>query len=502
MSHTPSAAGHSLIEQHGVDTIPEAERTSTPRDVLSILVGSNLAFGVVVFGWLPVSFGLSFWASASALVLGTTLGIVLTAPLALVSLRTATNLSTSSGAFFGVRGRLLGSVIGLLLSLGYTALSLWVGGDVVVGALNRMLGLPTGGASYVVTYSVLAALSATAAVFGYRLLLKLERVLMWAMGALLLAGLFAFAPHFDGSAHGDYLLGGFWQTWLLAVVAAGLSGPIAFITLLGDYTRYVSPARHSSSRVLRSTAVGLFVGLLVPQLFGAFTAVATGAGDDYVGSLIAGAPMWILLPLLLNGLLGSAGNTGLMLYSMGLDLDAILPRATRLQATYVVAALATVLVFLGHFVWSAQSAVTSFVLVLTAIGTPWAVITLIGHRRFRGDYDRQSLQVYNRGTRGGIYWYRSGWNAPATVAWAAGSAIGLCAVDTPVYRGPLLPLTGGIDLSFVLSGALAAVVYVLLSRSARGRAGRAPSPVTGAATGAVTGSAAAAGREQAARLDG
>jgi purine-cytosine permease-like protein len=472
-SHAPST-GHSLIEQHGVDTIPEAERTSSPRDVLSILVGSNLAFGVVVFGWLPVSFGLSFWASASSVILGTVLGIALTAPLALVSLRTATNLSTSSGAHFGVRGRLIGSVVGLLLSLGYTALALWVGGDVVVGALNRMLGLPADGFAYVATYSVLAVLSATAAVFGYRLLLKMEKLLMWAMGGLLLLGLFAFAPHFNGSAHGTYLLGGFWPTWLLSVVAAGLSGPIAFITLLGDYTRYVSPARHSGKRVLRSTCAGLFLGLLIPQLFGTFTAVATGAGNDYVHGLIAGAPAWFLLPLLINGLLGSAGNTGLMLYSMGLDLDAILPRATRLQATYVVAAMATVLVFLGHFVWSAQDAVTSFVLVLTAIGTPWAVITLIGHRRCRGDYDRDSLQVLNKRTRGGVYWYRAGWNMPATIAWAAGSAIGLCAVDTPVYQGPLLSFTGGIDVSFLLSGAVAAVLYVVLSRRSRGRAGVLP----------------------------
>ncbi|WP_441248722.1 purine-cytosine permease family protein [Kitasatospora sp. McL0602] len=468
MSHSPSAG---LIEQHGVETIPEAERTSTPRDVLSILIGSNLAFGVVVFGWLPVSFGLSFWASTSALVLGTALGILLTAPLALISLRTATNLSTSSGAHFGVRGRLIGSLVGLLLSLGYTALSLWVGGDVVVGALNRLLGLPTNGAAYVVTYSVLAVLSATAAVFGYRLLLRLEKVLMWAMSGLLLAGLIAFAPHFDASAHGSYLLGGFWPTWLLAVVSAGLSGPIAFITLLGDYTRYVSPARHSSRKVLWATAGGLFVGLLIPQLFGTFTAVATGAGDNYVASLLAGAPAWFLLPLLVNGLLGSAGNTGLMLYSMGLDLDAILPRASRRQATYVVAALATVLVFLGHFVWSAQDVVTSFVLVLTAIGTPWAVITLIGFRRCRGDYDRQSLQVYNQRTKGGVYWYRAGWSIPATTAWAVGSLVGLGAVDTPVYRGPLLSLTGGIDVSFLLSGLVAAALYVALSRSSRGRAG-------------------------------
>ncbi|WP_035850842.1 purine-cytosine permease family protein [Kitasatospora azatica] len=453
----------SLVEQHGVDTIPEGERTSSPRDIVSILIGSNLAFGVVVFGWLPVSFGLSFWASTAALVVGTLLGIVLVAPLALISLRTATNLSTSSGAHFGVRGRLIGSLVGLLLSLGYTALALWVGGDVVVGALDRLLGLSPHGLVYVATYAVLAALSATAAVFGYRLLLKMEKLLMWSMSALLLLGLFAYLPHFNGSAHGHYLLGGFWATWLLAVVSAGLSGPIAFITLLGDYTRYVSPARHRTARVYWANAAGMFFGMLIPQVFGTFTAVATGAGNDYVGGLIAGAPVWFLVPLLINGLLGSAGNTGLMLYSMGLDLDAILPRATRLQATYVVAAVATVLVFAGHFVWNAQDAVTSFVLVLTAIGTPWAVITLAGFRRCRGEYDRESLQVLNRRSRGGIYWFRAGWNVPATVAWAVGSAIGLAAVDTPVYQGPLLHWTGGIDVSFVLACAVAWALYTVLS---------------------------------------
>lgn len=94
------------IEQRGVDTIPEEERTSGPRDLISILLGSNLCLGVIVFGWLPPSFGLGLWPSLTAIVTGTVVGIAVTAPLALVSLRTATNLSTSSGAQFGVRGRL------------------------------------------------------------------------------------------------------------------------------------------------------------------------------------------------------------------------------------------------------------------------------------------------------------------------------------------------------------------------------------------------------------
>ncbi|MFE0100817.1 cytosine permease [Streptomyces sp. NPDC059009] len=457
------------IEQRGVDTIPDEERTSRPRDLVSILLGSNLCLGVIVFGWLPVSFGLDWWASVSAVVAGTALGTALTAPLALVSLRTGTNLSTSSGAQFGVRGRLVGSVVGLLLSLGYTALTIWIGGDVMVGTLHRLLGLPTGSLSYALVYALLAAATVTGAVYGYRVLLRLSRVLAVGMTALLALGLVAYGPDFTTSAlpgAGGYALGSFWPTWLLALVAAGLSGPIAFITLLGDYTRYISPARHSSRAVLRAAWLGLIAGLLVPQLFGTFTAYAARAALDYAGPLVAAAPGWYLLPLLLAASAGSVGNAGLMLYSMGLDLDAILPRASRARATYTVAVVATACVFAGHYAWKAQDAMTSFVLLLTAIGTPWAVITLIGFVRCRGRYDEEALQVFNRRARGGSYWFRGGWNISATAAWALGALVGVLSVSLPSYEGPLLAMTGGVDCSFLLSGAVGGAAYWLLPRPA------------------------------------
>lgn len=459
-------------EQRGVDTIPEAERTSGPRDLVSILLGSNLCLGVIVFGWLPPSFGLDWWSSVAAVVVGTVVGTVFTAPLALVSLRTATNLSTSSGAQFGVRGRLVGSVIGLLLALGYTALTVWIGGDVMVGVLGRLFGLPAGGASYGVVYGLLAAATVAGAVYGYRVLLAMSRVLAVGMTALLVLGVVAYAPDFTTGAlpdAGGYLLDGFWPTWLLAVVAAGLSGPIAFITLLGDYTRYISPARFSSRRVLHATWLGLMLGLLVPQLFGTFTAYAAHAALDYAGPLVGAAPGWYLVPLLLSASAGTVGNAGLMLYSMGLDLDAILPRASRATATYVVAVIATVCVFTGHYLATAQDAMTSFVLLLTAIGTPWAVITLIGFARCRGVYDADALQVFNRRARGGIYWYTAGWNIPATVSWALGAFVGVLAVSLPSYEGPLATLTNGVDASFLLSGLVGGAAYVLSTPGAVGR---------------------------------
>ena len=152
---------------------------------------------------------------------------------------------------------------------------------------------------------------------------------------------------------------------------------------------------------------------------------------------------------------------------MGLDLDAILPRLSRARATCAVAVVTFARVFAGHFAVEAQTAMTSFVLLPTAIGTPWAVSTLIGFARCRGVYDAEALQVFNRRARGGTYWFTAGWNIPATASWALGAVAGVLAVALPSYEGPLLALTGGIDFSFLLSGAVGGVAYLLIPHRAK-----------------------------------
>jgi purine-cytosine permease-like protein len=461
--HSSSALS---AETYGVDTIPDAERTGRPRDIVAVLLGSNMSLGTIFFGWLPASFGLGFWATVSSLVVGVLIGTALLAPMALVSFRTATNLSTSSGAQFGVRGRLIGSFIGLMLSLGYVALVIWTGGAAVVDSLARLFGTPSGNGAYAFVFVVLAVLGTVLGVYGYRLLIGFNWYLAAGMAVLMVLGVAAYAGQFDSAPFVDgYALGDFWSTWALAAVAAGISGPVAYVTVLGDYSRYFSPSQHTSRAVLSYTALGLIGGLLIPSLFGAFTAFAARGADDYVGPLVAAAPMWFLVPLLLNGIFGTFGNAGLLLYSMGLDLDAIAARLTRIHATVLVAVIATVLLFLGYFAWDANDAVTAFVLMLTAVATPWAVITLIGFVRLRGTYDKDSLQVFNLRTRGGVYWFVGGWNPAATISWALGSTVGLLAVETPIYSGPLLSVFGGVDLSFILAGLTGAVAYGVLSAS-------------------------------------
>ena len=458
-SAAPSTSG---VEQFGVDTIPDAARTSSPRDLIAILWGGNMALSVGVFGWLCILYGLSWWASVGAMVAGTAVGALAVTPMALLGLRSGTNNSVASGAYFGVQGRLVASVIGLLLCLGYVALTIWTGGEALVVGLDRLTGSQGGTVQYVIGYAVLAAAVGLVAIYGYGWLLRINRIIVAVVGTAMVLSVVGLWGQFDATYPGvpdQYALGTFWPTWLLAALTAGVAGPLSYVTQIGDWTRYISPRRHQPRQVLASLFVGLLVGLLIPTLWGAFTSSILFDENSFVAGVLGGAPAWLVVPLLVAALIGSLGQGGMNLYSMGLDLDAILPRLSRVQATAVVTLTSTVLVYLGTFVWQAETAVTTFVVVLTSLATPWAVITLLAHRGTRGRFDRDSLQVFNQRRIGGIYWYRGGWNAAALIAWASGSLVGVLSNATDSYVGPLAEAAGGIDISFLTSAVVAAVVY-------------------------------------------
>ncbi len=453
------------VEQRGVDTIPDAERTARPRDIVGILWGSNLALTVMVFGWLAILYGLSWWQAVSAILVGTLVGSLVVMPLALLGYRAATNNSVSSGAYFGVRGRLVASVIGLLLCLGYLALTVWTGGEAVVSSLARATGSEETDAWLALGYAVIAIIVAVVAMYGFRWLVTLNKLIVPVVVITMILSIIAFAPDFDASYAGEpdlYALGEFWPTWLLAALTAGVAGPISYVTLTGDWTRYVSPGRHGRGPVLFATWLGLFVGLAIPTLFGAFISVVAFDEFSLVGGFVLYAPGWLVLPILATGLIGSLGQGGVNLYSMGLDLDAILPRLSRTQSTLAMTLIALGLVFLGKFVWDAESSVTLYVLFLTSLATPWAVITMIGYARTRGRFDESSLQVFNRRETGGSYWFFHGWNIDAVIAWAIGSVVGVMSNSTETYVGPIAERLNGLDASVLTSAVTAGVIYLVL----------------------------------------
>jgi len=455
-----------LIETRGVGTVPDSERTAKPSSLIQVYLGANLSLSVMVFGWLAILYGLGFWESVSAIVVGTLLGSLFVGRTALLGWKAATNNSVASGAYFGVRGRLVGSFVGLLITLQYIALTVWTGGEMVTSSVGRLAGFESSDILLGVGYALIAVLIVVFAIFGYRFIVRLNGWVTPVMAVLMALTVVALWPNFDPGYAGDptlYALGSFWPTWLLAVLTTGLAGPVSYVTQTGDWSRYVSPTQSAKS-VIANTFGAMVVGLTVPTVFGAFVATAAFDEFSFAAGYVAGSPEWLVLPLLLVAVVGSLGQGSINLYSMGLDLDAILPRLSRVRSTVLVALIAISLVFIGRFVFDAEAAVTNSVLFLTSLATSWATISMVMYWRTNGQFSQKDLHVFNSRTSGGAYWFTGGWNLNLVVAWLLGSVAGILGISSVDYVGPLAETFSGVDLS-VPAAALIAIAGLLVTGS-------------------------------------
>jgi purine-cytosine permease-like protein len=452
------------IETYGVDRIDDSERTATPLSFMLIAMGNNMSLGVVLFGWIPITLGLGLSDAVTSILVGTAVGVFILAPLIAIGSRTATNNSTSSGAHFGVRGRLIGSFVGLSIAIVYTAIAVWTGADAILGSMSRLFGTPDSTLLRAVAYAVLTVLITIVAIYGFRLLLRFETLLLVVGGALILLAIPALAGQFTTDfPGGEYALGGQAETWLLSALAVGVAGPLALVGLTGDWARYVSPSRYPARRLVPVGMLGVYFGIVIPQLVGTFAAVTfADPFAPFVDGLIGASPDWYVACILLLGILGAGGLAVGTAYSSGLDLDAIVPRMTRVQATIATSLVAAGLVYLGALVFNLADSVLAISIILLVLSTPWAVITGLGFLLCRGRYDLDALQVFNRGERGGRYWFTAGFNYRAVVAFLAGSLFGILAANTTLYVGPLADIAGGVDVSFAGAALIAATIYLVL----------------------------------------
>ncbi len=457
-AHQYDAVGH--IETRGVDFIPHDERHSSPMNIFWILIGANLAVGIIIIGFLPVSFGLGWWASATAILVGNAIGSLMLAPVALLGPRSGTNGPVTSGAFFGVVGRIIGSIVGALIAVGFYALAVWTGGQAAIAGLHKLAGLPSNDVTLGVAYAVIALICSLVAVYGHASMVLLERLMVPVAGLLMLVGVFVYAPHFDaGYKGGTLLLGAFWPTWFLSVTICAVAA-YGYSPLISDWTRYISPKKYSGASILAASWFGGFVGLSIPFLFGAFTAVAIVSTKlDYIPGLVAMAPLWFMVPLVLIGVVGTFGQGAVCLYSSGLDFSSIFPAFRRPMATTILSVIAVILVFLGSMVANAEESVTAFLQIVGVAVASWMAVIIVGHLRRGGYYDVHDLQVFNRRETGGVYWYTGGWNLRAVIAFAVSVLFGLLALQCSFYTGPFANMAKGVDLSWASAFVIAMVIY-------------------------------------------
>lgn len=458
------------IEQHGIESIPDQDRTATIFDFLRIEWGGSNSLATAVLGAFPIIFGLSFWQALAATVVGVVLGGAILAPMALFGPVSGTNNAVSSSAHFGVVGRIVGSFLSLLTAVAFFSISVWASGDALIGAAQRLFALRPSEAAFALAYAGFALSVLTVCIYGYRWMLLVNKIAIVAASALFALGFYAFYPAFDPQYPGAGLSWGgpgFWAAFLGAALVV-LANPISFGAFLGDWTRYLPRATRRPQLLL--AAFGAQILSLLPFGFGLVTTsiIARSAPHyldqvDYTGGLIAIAPRAFCVPLLMLAVLSGMSTGTTSLYGTGLDFSSVLPRLSRPRATLLIGLVAATLIFVGRFGFNLVDAITTFVALIVVMTTPWMVVMMIGFWVRRGWYLPEAMQVFNRGEEGGPYWYRRGWNIAGMAGWLLPAFLALSMVNMPGhFVGWLGRHTGNLDLSLLAALLLPTLLYPAL----------------------------------------
>lgn len=458
------------MEQHGIESIPDHDRTATVFDFMRIEWAGLNSLATAVLGAFPIIFGLSFWQSVAATALGVSVGSLILAPMGLFGPLTGTNNAVSSSAHFGVVGRIVGSFLSLLTAVAFFSISVWASGDALIGAAERLFAIHPTELSFAAAYGAFSVAVLIVAIYGFRLMLLVSKIAVLAASLLFVVGFYAFYPRFDAHFAGAGFHWGepkFWPAFIGAALVV-LANPVSFGAFLGDWSRYLP--RDTGRGRLMMASIGAQLLSLVPFTFGLMTTsiIARLAPHfldqvDYTGGLIAVAPSAFFGPLLLLSVLSGMSTGTTSLYGTGLDFSSVFPRLTRPQATLLIGSLSIALIFVGRFAFNLVDAITTFVSLIVVTTTPWMVIMMIGYFVRRGWYAPQAMQVFNRGQRGGLYWFRGGWNLPGMAAWILSAALALLMVNMPGhFVGWLGRIAGDVDLSLLAALVLPAVLYPLL----------------------------------------
>ncbi len=463
-------AADAVFERHGIEPIPDAERSATVLDFMRVEWGGLNSLATAVLGAFPVVLGLSFWQGLAAVACGVLIGAVVLAPMAIFAPLTGTNNAVSSSAHFGVVGRIVGSFLSLLTAIAFFSISVWSSGDAVVGAAARAFGIAESEGLYALAYGLFTISVLLVCVYGFRLMLLVNKLAVIGASVLFAMGFVAFWPQFDAAYPGAGLhVGGpgFAAAFASAVLIA-LANPISFGAFLGDWSRYLP--RSTSRWHLMGASMLAQILSLVPFAFGLMTSSIIGREApqflerlNYTGGLLAISPNGFFLPLFLLALLSGMSTGTTSLYGTGLDFSSIFPGLSRPKATLLIGAIAAVLIFVGRFAFNLIDSISAFVALIVVATTPWMVIMATGYVLRRGYYLPDAMQVFNRGQRGGPYWFSSGWNLAGCIAWGISSALALLLVNIPGhFVGWLGGLAGGVDVSMLAAMLAPLVLYPVL----------------------------------------
>jgi toxin CptA len=466
MTATPRAEQPSIhdVEQQ-LQPIPEASRTNRVSGQFWIWCGANIAPINWVLGALGVNLGLGLRDTLLVLVLGNLIGMALFGLFVLMGQKTGVTGMVLSRAAFGRRGGYLPSCIQAVLSIGWCAVNTWIILDLVMALLGKLGVVDPSANNYGAKIGVAALLMVAQVAIswlGYRAIAAFER---WTVpptiAILVLMSVVAwFFQDIDWSyagPDGAVLTGAArWAAMTGIMTAIGIGWGITWFTYASDYSRFVSRTMPPRKLYLAST-LGQFLPVVWLGVLGATLATKNGSVDP--GQLIVENYGALAIPVLLLVLHGPIATNILNIYTFSVATQALDIKIPRRSLSVLVGVLSLgVVVF---FVYQADFASTldTWLVGLVAWVATWGGIMLVHYYRI----ERTNVQV-------GRLFDPPGTPRLPNVNWAGMVAFFTGILATwlfmygliPFFQGPIAVAMGGVDLSWLAGGVVAAAVYAVL----------------------------------------
>jgi len=452
-----TATGPAVVPA-SIAPIPAERRTLSPLDIGILWNDLSLGVLVLVTGGLLVP-ALSLPAAVGAIVVGTVLGCLPLAAVALAGAREGLPGMVLFRPVLGRTGSAIPSILNVAQLLGWTAVEFWAMGRLANALSVDLLDVDAFG-----LWLAVVAFGCTAlAIGGPVVVVKrfLERFGTWivlASGIGLTVSLFASGTPFEGWPPAT---GGL--PFLLAVDLV-IVMPVSWLPLVADSTRFAARERG----VFGATFAGYALGNAWFYVLGALLVLHVGAPPDAIGlggaiaELIGGA-------LLILGLIvGEAPNAFANVYSTAVSALNVAPRVSERVFMVVTGAVAFVLALLVT-----MDRYEVFLFLIGSVFVPLGAVFLADYFvRARGRYGPDV--VFGAETRG-IRW-------AALVPWIAGFVVYQWSVPTGpagwidaverIFTGlglpfPLLDSRLGASLpSFAVAFGLALLILPRVTREA------------------------------------
>lgn len=454
----PDQAGEAAlrVESHGIDFIPEHERTGRARALFAVWAAPNVNYLNLVVGGLLVVFGLTLGQIAAVVAIGSSFAI-LTGIVAASGPAAGSPSEVVMRALFGPRAnRIAVFVNGWFISVCYLALN-WAAVATVTFELAHRLHVPMSTPVKVLLILAVSAATLLISVYGHGLIMRLYQPL-----AVLLTVVFVvvsvyvlrqtdwhYHPH--APLHGAAL----WAV-IGGAIALTASTPLSYNNS-ADFARYLPTATPLRS-VAAWTAVGSVLPTAVFTMIGAFAGTVLDMSDP-VAALEKILPGWFGPVFLVAVILGTIANNAMTAYSSGLTLQAVgikLPRTRTVLLDGTVGTLMTLYaVLVSNFLDTVSTALQLAVVILGPIMSVY-VADMIWRRNV---YDGPGLADE---TPASPYWYTAGVNLVGVATVVGGVVLALMCAAVTFYTGPIAQAMSGIDISVWVGCLLPGAAYLLL----------------------------------------